>query len=332
MDINEVVIRNILDNIPKNIKPVNFIIEKLEISKESAYRRLRGDIAFTLDELTKLSSSLVISVDKILGTVNDEDIFFSIPTGEYSSSSSFKVTLDKYYEYILNLSRARNVEVFLALNQVIYPLVIGYDHLFKLLYYRWMHQMGEISGKVLFSEIEFPSDIIEINNKILHYKSMVRSQNTFIIDQNVFVNVMKWIQYYYKRKLIDENEILLLKNDMLNIFSRIEQQAHKEFDGSRSVNYYFLSMFNIESNSIYTCYDDKMLSSVWIAPTSTIQIFRSDVCTNHKKWIDSLRRFSILITQSNDILLGKFINKQREYLDLMCSYSEIKQDPLSFHL
>lgn len=332
MNINKVVVNSILDNIPRNIKPINFIIEKLAISKESAYRRMRGDIAFTLEELSKLSSSLDISVDKILGAGNDENVFFSMLAGKYSSDNSFKITLNKYYEYILDLYRARKVEICLALNQIIHPLVVGYDNLFKLLYYRWMHQTGEITGGVLFSEIELPPDINGINNKILHYKPMVISRNTFIIDQNIFVNVMRWIQYYYRRKLIAENEMLLLKNDLLNIFSKIEQQAHKEFDGSISVNYYFLSMFSVESNSVYTYYDDKMLSSVWVAPTSPIQIRKPDICISHKEWLDSLKRFSVLITQSNDILLGKFLNKQYEYLDVMCSGFDIKQDPLSFHL
>jgi hypothetical protein len=48
----------ILDSIPKNIKPIEYLIKILDISKESAYRRLRGEIPFTFEEMSKLSLDL----------------------------------------------------------------------------------------------------------------------------------------------------------------------------------------------------------------------------------------------------------------------------------
>jgi hypothetical protein len=319
VDINKEVIKSILDSIPPNIKPVDFLIDNLGVSKESAYRRIRGDIAFSLEELSKLSLILDISIDRILGTGSSENVFFNILGNRNSPRETFYTTLNRYYDYILAIHRATDVEIILALNQVIYPLFIGYDHLFRFLYYKWLHQMGELSGNSLLSDFSVPKEIVDLCNKISYYKSLCVSQNTYIIEHNTFLNTINWVQYYYKRKLINEEELHLLKEDFLNIFLKMEKNSRPDIDKNKSVNYFFLSAFNIESNSVYTQYDDKMLSFIWASSSGPIRINNPEICLAHKKWLNSLKRFSILFTHSNEILLGKFLSEQRRYLDTMLS-------------
>ena len=66
-DTREIVINKILAQIPPSMKPVDYISDILDIGKESAYRRLRGEMSFTLDEVIKLSVELRVSLDEIVG-------------------------------------------------------------------------------------------------------------------------------------------------------------------------------------------------------------------------------------------------------------------------
>ncbi len=61
------IINKIISEIPLHIKPVDFLSATLDIAKESAYRRLRGEMAFTFEEIVKLSQKLEFSIDELAG-------------------------------------------------------------------------------------------------------------------------------------------------------------------------------------------------------------------------------------------------------------------------
>jgi len=64
-NLNKRIVASILKHIPENEKPVVYLINILNISCESIYRRLRGDIPFSIEELVKLASNLDFSIDTI---------------------------------------------------------------------------------------------------------------------------------------------------------------------------------------------------------------------------------------------------------------------------
>jgi hypothetical protein len=53
--------------IPKSIKPRDYLMKKLSISKESAYRRMRNKVPFTFEEVVTISLDLGFSLDEIAG-------------------------------------------------------------------------------------------------------------------------------------------------------------------------------------------------------------------------------------------------------------------------
>lgn len=50
-DISQKLISRILISIPDNINPVLYLMDLLDLSRESAYRRIRGEIPFTFWEI-----------------------------------------------------------------------------------------------------------------------------------------------------------------------------------------------------------------------------------------------------------------------------------------
>ena len=81
-NLNKSVLDKILNCIPENIKPVNYLMDILDLGKESAYRRLRGEKALSLEEIHKLSLELRISLDEILGK-NKKNTFTLNYKGSY---------------------------------------------------------------------------------------------------------------------------------------------------------------------------------------------------------------------------------------------------------
>lgn len=55
------------DRLPSGQNLANFLTDTLCIGRESVYRRLRGEVAFTIDEVAQISCKLGISIDQIIG-------------------------------------------------------------------------------------------------------------------------------------------------------------------------------------------------------------------------------------------------------------------------
>ena len=65
-DIQNQLFNQIKDRLPENLSLVDEIADLLEISNDSAYRRIRGDKALEFEELGKLAKHFKISLDDSL--------------------------------------------------------------------------------------------------------------------------------------------------------------------------------------------------------------------------------------------------------------------------
>jgi len=64
--LNKKITETILKHIPRHIKPVPYLMSFLDLGRLSTYRRLKGEIPFTVDEILKLSKEFGFSIDKII--------------------------------------------------------------------------------------------------------------------------------------------------------------------------------------------------------------------------------------------------------------------------
>lgn len=66
------------ERIPKGSNLANSLMEILCMGKEAIYRRLRGEVAFTFEEVSLISQHLGISLDKIVGRRMLNDTMFDL--------------------------------------------------------------------------------------------------------------------------------------------------------------------------------------------------------------------------------------------------------------
>lgn len=83
------------ERIPKGSNLANSLMEILCMGKEAIYRRLRGEVAFTFEEVSLISQHLGISLDKIVGRRMLNDTMFDLNllhTGD---------PIESYYEILV---------------------------------------------------------------------------------------------------------------------------------------------------------------------------------------------------------------------------------------
>jgi len=312
---NDLLSVKILESIPENIKPIEFLTELLNIGKESAYRRMRSEIPFTFEEITKLALELDFSVDEIIGKNKEERIFLDLQVNSTSNhEESFLAMMHEYYKYCELISNAQTKEVLVALNRVSLASIIGFDTLFKWYYYNWKHQTYNISLNDPFAETYIPPEINVIRQQFKNLRPNIYNVH-YIIDRDIFQNMVREIQYYYNRKLITDNEIAILKEELLLVLKSIETIMQTGCNESGASANYYLSLLDIETNTNCAIFDGNIASLYWMHPVNSICIVNQEICNMQKRWIESIKKYSILVTLSNEILQAEFINKQVECLN-----------------
>jgi len=320
-ELNKKLVSNILKNISVNKKPVTYLVKTLNLSRESAYRRMRGDIPFTVQELATLAADLEFSVDTIFEQEKQNRLFYDYMSAEKNSSDFFVIMLNKYSELLEKLSFAKKLETIMAFNSFPPPFFASFPNLFKFSYYKWLYQDKEISRSDSFSNISLSDAVIVYQRKIR--VNLFQGKNAILIlDINIFLNLIKEIQYFYNRKLLTIDELLLIKEDALKMIDQYEESSQTGAFGSARVQLY-LSSLCVGSNTIYYNYDDKLEPLFWLFTINPVIIQNAGFVSMQKKWLNSLRRQSALITQSNEIMQSEFFLKQREYIDMYLSVDNV---------
>ena len=322
-NLRSIIATKILSNMPPRVKPIDFLMETLAISRESVYRRIRGDISFTVEEIARLSVELGFSIDELIIKDMHTRIFFDLHVNSKQDPSEVFVTIFKqYFDETLEISNARDIESIMVTNHVPFFFIIYFNHLFKFYYYQWMHQNQESSLKYFYSDVTLPEELINLQKKAIEGSKKIKN-NTFIFDSSVFLNLIQKIQYYHKRKLINEDDLRLLKNDMLMMIEMVENCAQTGFCNNDIKCNFYLSSLSVESSSRYIKYDKQVTSQFFVNSVEPLIIKNPNLCAIHKKWLDSLRKYATLITQSNEILQVRYFNKQRSYIEDIIDNSSI---------
>lgn len=311
--IDNILVKKILENIPEKINPVDYLMGLLNLSRDSVYRRINGKKSFTYHEIVKLASVLNISLDEMLYIQNNnysEEFVKSyetnIETSIYLMIKHFQVLAGKY------VNAAGNKEIVMSANRLPDLFMTGYEDLLKFICYRWMHLMREFSLDYPFERFELPKSIASVCQDINQYKHTLKN-TIFIFDENLYLNLIKDIQYFYKRKLISDEELILMKESLISIIDWGKNTMLYDYLNNNS--YFYLSTLNITSTTIYFKFDNIEETAVWSFLPNPMYVNNKTACATHRKWLYSLRRYSALVSGANENLLYDFYNKQYEYVE-----------------
>jgi len=317
--LDEILTRTILSCIPKNVKALKYLMDILGIGRESVYRRLKGNIPFTFEEIVKLSATLNFSIDEIVESeMRNRGSFVDYHQKNMQSPEKYFYTSHlNFYNLLQSIVNAKEVEVLLSLNRIFSFFVVDFDILFKFYYYMWLHQFSDRSFNSNFSEIQLPSQIIAVQQKIKEKISKVKNIS-FIFDRFVLLKLIQELQYFHSRKLLSVDELMEIKNDIVGFLNCIEKCIQVGSDDNLgSTCHFYLSLLNIDMNSVYGTIDGNVISQSWTCANASQNIGNSDLIASHKNWIHSLKRSSILISHSNETAQASFLNQQRNNIDMI---------------
>ena len=125
------------------------------------------------------------------------------------------------------------------------------------------------------------------------------------------------IKYFASIHLITDEEVTNLQADLLQLLDDLEAIASKgKFDTGKDVHIY-ISNINFEATYSYVETSNLQLSLIRIFSINSITSRDKDMCKSMKEWVQSLRKFSTMISESGEMQRIQFFKKQREIVENM---------------
>ena len=278
------------EKLPLKGQLADMLMDTLYIGKEAVYRRLRGEVPFTLQESALISRKLGISLDKIIGLSFKSNAMFNINIVDYDDPfESYYNILEKYVSLINTMPDDPNSVMGTSANIIPQTLYLKHELLAKFRLFKWMYQNKYIDCKS-FEELDIPPKLVNIQNDI---------------------------QYFASIHLISDETKEEIKKELFLLADELEELAinGKTADGNRVRIY--VSNINFEATYSYVDTNNLQLSLIRIYSINSITTMDNEIFCTLKEWIQSLKKFSTLISESGEMQRIQFFKQQREIIDAL---------------
>ncbi len=298
---------------PKGENPVHIITDILPISKEGAYRRLRGEILFTLDETVILAKKLEISIDNLI-EINWEDKydFYITPFTVSSYAEKYYQTMSFLMETYIHIKKDLQSRIYIASKTLTPTLYFKYKEFTQFTLFKWIYMVDNNVKHVSFSDVIIPPKLEQLSRPFV--KEAMEINTTYILDDFMFTAIAKDLLYYYKIRLLTKNDIETLKSQILSIIDDLEEIASKgRYESGTNVSIYITDTY-FDASYHYVSGNNFEACGIGAYGLNFLSCLNSQVVKSHKTWIESLMKYSTSITQSGKVQRLLFFNKQREKL------------------
>jgi hypothetical protein len=298
-------IENIL---PKNTTLVNEISDILEISTDSAYRRMRVETYLSIDEIIKLCEHFKISFDAFNQT-REGVVSFNYSKLEPSRENFINYQL-KLLQDLTIIFNAKERKIIYASEDI--PIFHHYRHpvlsYFKM--FNWMHSIMSVPQleHEKFDVNKIDTDLIEIGKQSIERYSNIPSVE--IWTETTIQGTLKQIEFFWDSgKFKSEEDAFAVLNSLKEEISLIQKQAEhgtKLFYENGEPNIqeknYQLYFSEIEITNNCVLVDLGQIKSVYLGhfSFSTMSTVSESYCIETQKWFDIIMKKSILISECSE--------------------------------
>jgi hypothetical protein len=283
--------------LPPGIGLAEELADVLDVSIDSAYRRIRGETELTIDEVCKLTKKYAISVDEVFSNQSDTVTFAY--TKLTDSPKNFEDYLTRICEHLKTINKFENKKIYYVAAEL--PMFYSFFSKkltdFKLFYWqRSVLNIPEYQQKKF--EWGYVSDkLVDIAHQ--SFKEYMNIPGTEIWTSETVLTNLKQIQFYFDSGIINKQQA----EELLREYRRIIEIVQKNADNGRKNISDKTDTFSLYSsdvllgtNCIYALMGDSKYSYISFNTVNSLTTNNPEFCEETEHWIDNLERKSNLIS------------------------------------
>lgn len=295
----------------------------LDISTDSAYRRMRGEKVVTFDELYKLSLHYRISLDQLMN-INTGSFMFQ---GNLLNRDSFR--FDAYFKNMLQtisyFNSFKQKEYYYLCKDVpiFYHFLSSEIAAFK--YFFWMKSIFDFPeyANKKFSFDLYPEELAITGEKILDTYNQIPSVEFWNVEN---INIaIRQIEFYRDSHIFQsDQDALKIYEAWEKVIDHVERQAQKGYKykyGDKETKplgeykVYFNEVI-LGDNSMLVILDGVKIAVVMHTVINYLQTRDVTFCENIYNYMQNLARRSTLISEVSEKERSKFFRILRERIQV----------------
>lgn len=282
--------------IPAHLSLVDELSDLLEISSDSAYRRIRGEKALSIDEVIKICEHFRISFDSLMSHEQGIVCFNYVSVRNYEDFQAFLEDIQKDMERIINVPEHHIT--YAAVDVPLFHLFINPEYF----YFKMFYWLRSVVNDPDFSERKFC--LSEMKDEIVSHCKRLTDQyasipSTEVWCDSVLNSIIKQIEYYWLSGVFNSREDALfliekVKSTLESIQRGAELNGKFKSDGHLNLakNLYTLYHSDIEigSNTILVNISDTKRVYNSFHTFNKMFTMNTEYCDLTTVWMDTLMR------------------------------------------
>ncbi|KPK82995.1 MAG: hypothetical protein AMS27_13465 [Bacteroides sp. SM23_62_1] len=317
LDIQKTIFQQIKDKLHPSHSVVHEISELLNISYDSAYRRIRGEKALTFEELYKISTRFEISVDTLFNVTTGNVVFNCLPL------SPDKFEVKDWLNFILQslslVTRAKDGEIIYSAADIPMFHYFQFPEIaaFKVFFWeKTLFQFPEYEDK-LFRLDDADPNIPKIGKQILALANKIPT--TEIWNEDTFNIMLRQVEFYWVSGFFKK------KDDLINLCDKIEKWVHhikkqaecgfkffyeQPAEGLENTFLFYNNEVVQNDNTIFVKADDQKMVYLTFNVLSILTTNNTIFCNLIENYLKGLMTKSNLISRVGEKGRSQFFNKQ----------------------
>lgn len=312
-------------------KIVDVLGEALSISSDSAYRRIRNEKIFTLDEILKVCTKFDLSFDEAIGDANNNTVAFSFhfKTSNYDFSEYLSTVID----HIDRVKKEGGTMYYSAKDIPVFHFFQSKElTAFKIFYWlRTMSNDNELTKQKFDFEM-IPAKLREVTKKI--YTSYAQVKSYEIWNHETIHSTINQITYYKDSDYISTEQASVLLHELKKLIIHLSEEAEHQFKyhiGNKAIgdepnfNLYYNEIIAAD-NSIYAEYGNVKESYKPHIVLNYMITNNVQYCNYIKTVFDGVLKKSTIVSGVNEKERNQFFNYNLKRIDRAIKKLDVDDD------
>jgi len=326
-ELQKLLFQQIKTRIPAHLSFAEEIAELLNISNDSAYRRIRGEKPISFEELQKLCIKFQLSLDQMLNTGSNSTLFY----GSWVDAVNFD--FDKYLkDWADNLEKINSAsEKMLYYDAKDIPLFHHYQFsmLSKFKFFFWMRTILSYQEflKMQFEDIGSTDHLHKSGMRIIEIYNQIPSAEIWTFE--TINSTLRQIEYYKESGIFrDKDNVHMLYDQVETLVDHVKDQAshgEKYLYGQKPVGN--KDNFRLFFNEVSTGHNTVLTETDGIQTVFLNNGVMNYMITRDKKFCDYTKQ-SLENTMRKSSLISSVSEKERNrfFMILQKKITDLKND------
>ena len=313
--------QQIRDKLPPHISLVDEMEELLEISQDSAYRRIRGEKELSFGEMQKLVSHFGVSADIAFNTASENVVSF-----KYNPLNSHTFTMKDYitsaYDTVKSIADKSACKMIYAAKDIPLFHYFAYDEIAAFKMFVWQKTLlgfPEFENKY-FSLAAADPELLTLGKKLL--KEYNQFPSVELWNEETINSILRQLEFYCEARLFDDMlEAKIITDKIEEYIEHLRKQAelgHKFLVGTDQKKMASFEMYNNEvflsDNTILALMGDKKLTFITHNALNFLTTTNNKFCDTTNDWFNNLIKRSSLISTVSEKQRNQFFGKLQNRL------------------